>query len=315
MKKTLSLPIFNDEDAARAYLEAQRWPDGPVCPFCGQFETVQALPQAGSMGPGWYHCKDCRRKFTVRVGTLYERSHIPLHKWLLATHLICSSKKGISSHQLHRTLGVTYKTAWFMSHRIREGMNQSDTTPMGGSGKIVEADETLLGPTTYRHRDGRGWIGVTGHAEKMKIVALVERGGKLRTLKVENFKVTTMRQMLLANVSRDSILSTDGAPYYKRTGRELFAGHLRVDHESREYVRGDAHVNTLENFFSVFKRGMRGVYQHCGEQHVMRYVREFEFRYNNRVGAGVNDWQRTDKALKGIEGKRLTYRLPNEARA
>jgi hypothetical protein len=253
------------------------------------------------MGEGWYHCSDCRRKFTVRVGTLYERSHVPLHKWLFATHLLCSSKKGMSSHQLKRMLGVTYKTAWFMSHRIREGMKEPAWPgPLGGEGKAVESDETFIGmkPGKKKRR---------GFRHKHAVVSLVERGGKVRSFKVERVNSKTVRDILVTQVDRKSTLMTDEAIYYTRPGKE-FADHQSVNHSADEYVRGLAHVNTLEGFFSVFKRGMKGVYQHCSEQHLHRYLCEFDFRYNHRSALGIEDEARTVAALKGIEGRRLTYR-------
>ena len=302
----LSNPIFNNEEKARAYLEAQRWPDGPYCPFCGQTETVKMLPPKGSMGRGWYHCKDCRKKFTVRVGTLYERSHVPLHKWLLATHLLCASKKGMSAHQLHRMLGVTYKTAWFMAHRIREAMRDKNPEPMGGDGKAVEADETYFGGKkrrSMRRPDGKQY----GLGDKMKIVALVERGGRARSFHVDHVDSKTIRDILVKNVRRDSVLMTDEAKQYRVVGKE-FAGHKRVYHSIYEYVRGEAHTNTIEGYFSIFKRGMKGVYQHCSEGHLHRYLSEFDFRYNTRK---IEDAERRDRALAGSEGKRLTYRWPD----
>lgn len=308
---TLKNPIFQDEDAARAYLEGQRWPEGVICPFCGQIGAAKALPAKGALGAGWWHCGDCRKKFTVRVGTLYERSHVPIHKWLYATHLLCSSKKGISSHQLSRMLGVTYKTAWFMAHRIREGMKPSgsDAGPLGGQGKIVEADETYFGVA-----DGKRKKKFSGMGHKMKVVSLVERDGKIRSQRVKDATKITIKDILRANVDPASTLHTDGSGLYTDTG--LVRIHEAVDH-NKEYVReGKAgrkvHTNTLEGFFSIFKRGMVGTYQHCGEQHLDRYLAEFDFRANNRAKFGIDDAMRTEKAVKGITGKRLTYRRTNK---
>jgi len=310
---TAQNPLFQDEDKARAYLEAQRWPDGVICPFCGQIGEAKALAATGALGAGWYHCGDCRKKFTVRVGTLYERSHVPISKWLFATHLLCSSKKGISSHQLSRMLGVTYKTAWFMAHRIREGMKPTgtDAGPLGGEGKIVEADETYIGKADNQ-RGRKPWGGM-GH--KMKIVSLVERDGKVRSKRVKDATKITIKDILAANVHPASILHTDGSGLYTRTG--LVRIHEAVDH-NKEYVReGKAgrkvHTNTLEGFFSVFKRGMVGTYQHCGEQHLDRYLAEFDFRANTRSAFGIDDAMRAEKALAGIAGKRLTYRRTSKA--
>jgi transposase-like protein len=311
---TIKNPIFQNEDTARAYLEGQRWPDGVICPFCGQIGAAKALPATGATGPGWWHCGDCRKKFTVRVGTLYERSHVPLHKWLYATHLLCSSKKGISAHQLHRMLGVTYKTSWFVSHRIREGMKPSgpDAGPLGGHGKIVEADETYIGKADGKRKPPKGG----GFAHKMKIVSLVERGGNIRSKRVKDGTKLEMKDILRTNVHPDSILHTDGSGLY--TDTRLVRIHESVDH-NKEYVRdGKAgrkvHTNTLEGFFSVFKRGMVGTYQHCGEQHLDRYLAEFDFRQNNREKLGIDDAARAAKAVAGITGKRLTYRRIGQAK-
>ncbi|MBA2589075.1 MAG: IS1595 family transposase [Alphaproteobacteria bacterium] len=293
----LKNPIFNDETAARTYLEATRWPDGAVCPCCGLTEKVVPMPPKGSMGEGWYHCNQCRQKFTVRVGTLYERSHVPLFKWLLATHLLCSSKKGMSAHQLHRMLGVTYKTAWFMAHRIREGMTPSNDTPMGGEGKVIEADETYFNPKNDKPR---------------KIIALVERGGAVRSKSVKRVNGHTVGKHLFMNADRKSKLMTDESSVYHGIGQH-FADHQTVNHSAREYGRGEASTNTVEGVFSIFKRGMIGTYQHCGEQHLDRYLAEFDFRYSNRAKLGFTDAMRAEVALKGIEGKRLTYRRIGQA--
>lgn len=318
----LSNPIFHNENKARRYLEKQRWANGVYCPYCGSFDSVKPVPatsmknKKGEPQKGWHHCKDCRRKFTVRVGTLFERSHVPLHKWLAAFHLLCSSKKGISSHQLHRMLGVTYKTAWFMSHRIREAMKDENPGPMGGKGKIVEADETFIGNVKgarHKHefRSGKGWVRRSGGAhQKFKVVSLVERDGRARSVQVREITANTVRDILVRNVNRKSDLMTDEATMYKMVGKE-YASHESVNHSQDEWVRGIAHTNTIEGYFSIFKRGMRGVYQHCGEQHLQRYLCEFDFRYSNRH---VDDAERALIALKGIEGKRLTYRRIGEAR-
>jgi transposase-like protein len=310
---TLKNPVFQDETKAREYLEAQRWPGGVICPFCGQVGAAKAQPATGALGAGWWHCGDCRKKFTVRVGTLYERSHVPIHKWLYATHLLCSSKKGISSHQLSRMLGVTYKTAWFMSHRIREGMKPTgaDAGPLGGEGKIVEADEAYIGKADGKRKGPKS--GGFGH--KMKIVSLVERGGKVRSQRIKDGTKLEIKDILRAHVDPKSVLHTDGSGLYTETG--LVRIHEAVDH-NKEYVRAGkagrkVHTNTLEGFFSVFKRGMVGTYQHCGEQHLDRYLAEFDFRANNRVAFGIDDAMRAEKAIAGITGKRLTYRRINRA--
>ena len=301
----LTNPAFTDEDKAREYLEKSRWPDGPFCPVCGQFETVKALG-GKSMGPGWYHCSECREKFTVRVGTLYERSHIALHKWLLATHLMTSSKKGMSAHQMHRMLGVTYKTAWFMAHRIREAMTDRKRGPVGGEGKTIEIDETVIGG----RKTNRAYA--KKEPKKHIVMSLVERGGAVRSVRVANVKVKTLRAEIVKAASRKSKLMTDDASWYVRIGEE-FASHETVNHEKNEYVRGDVHSNTAENFFSILKRGIIGTYHHVSEAHLDRYLAEFDFRYSNRAKLGVTDGERAALALKGIEGKRLTYRPADKA--
>ncbi len=303
--------IFSDETKAREFLEAQRWPDGVFCPSCGQDETVKSLPAKGSMGPGWYHCRECRKKFTVRVGTLYERSHVPLHVWLYATHLLCSSKKGMSAHQLHRMLGVTYKTAWFMAHRIREGMRETKPGPLGGTGKFVEADETVIGgKERNKHKSKRNPKNI-GAVGKEIAFSLVERGGKVRSHHVPDVSAKTLRPIIVAQVDRKSFLMTDDAGQYRIIGPE-YAGYETVNHGAGEYVRGDAHTNTIEGYFSILKRGITGTYHHVSQQHLKRYLAEFDFRYNERATLGVDDAERTIKALKGIEGKRLTYRRTGE---
>jgi hypothetical protein len=257
--------------------------------------------QGKTTRPGLLKCNDCRKPYSVTIGTLYERSHIPLHKWLLATHLLASSKKGISAHQLHRLLGITYKSAWFMTHRIRESMGPvAGEPPLGGEGKTVEADETYIG----RKRDRKVQSG-TGH--KHAVVSLVERNGRARSFKVDRATPHVIRRIVEDNASPKSALMSDEAIAYKSVGKK-FASHEAVNHSKDEYVRGAAHTNTVEGFYSIFKRGMKGVYQHCGEQHLQRYLHEFDFRYSNRTALGVSDKERAEKALKGIEGKRLTYR-------
>jgi transposase-like protein len=312
----LSDPVYHDEDASRAYLEAARWPEYVSCPLCGSVEKITKLG-GPSMGPGWWYCGACQDKFTVRVGTVMERSHIPLHKWLLAFRLMASSKKGISAHQLHRTLGITYKSAWFLAHRIREAMRPIDPEPLGGEGKTIEADETyfskLPSTTTWKFSNETGWRKETERfpADKprtvKKVMALVERGGAARAEAVDDTTSATLRAVLRRNASTKSVLMTDEWQAYRRPGRE-FAGHLTVNHSAEEWVRGEAHTNTIEGYFSIFKRGMKGVYQHCSETHLQRYLDEFSFRYSYRVKLGVDDSARTGIAIQGAEGKRLTYR-------
>ena len=316
--KLLSDPVYHDEDAARAYLESVRWPDGPFCPHCGVTEGIR--PLAGeSMGPGWYYCAACQDKFTVRMGAIFERSHIPLHKWLLAFRLMASSKKGVSAHQLHRTLGITYKSAWFLAHRIREAMAPADPPTLGGEGKTIEADETFIGragshdPDNWVFITGQGWVRKTGD-EKMRVLALVERGGKSRAVHAHRLDKGTVARVLAETADRKSKLMTDEAPAFIRPGRR-FASHETVNHSIKEYVRGDVPTNTVEGFFSIFKRGMKGIYQHCGENHLHRYLAEFDFRYSHRSRLGIEDTQRTAIAIKGAEGKRLTYRRAGRPKA
>jgi transposase-like protein len=291
-------PKLTDETKAREYLESIRWPDGPVCPHCGSVEGAYRL-EGESHRPGLLKCKDCREQFSVTVGTVFERSKIPLTKWVLATHLLCSSKKGISSHQIARTLGVTYKTAWFMTHRIREAMAPAKGAgPLGGSGKTVEADETYLAKSPKTRKDPT----LPPNAKPApQVFSLVERGGNIRSMYLDERNV---RDALVAHLHEDSRLVTDGSTTYK--GQML--KHESVDHSKYEWARGDVHTNTLENFFSIFKRGLVGTYQHMDKKHLNRYLAEFDFRFNNRTKLGVNDAQRTANALKAIEGKRLTYR-------
>lgn len=307
----LTKSAFHSESQAFEYLEETLWPDGPVCPHCGTVGNATKLQANGGVKEGkrqarigLWKCKEkeCRKQFTVKVGTVFEHGRIPLHKMLQAVYLLCCSKKGISSHQLHRVLGITYKAAWFLSHRIREAMRDGSLDPIGGAGKIVEADETFFGRKKgFKKRPG------VGH--KMVVVSLVERGGPVRSTVIDTVSRPDVERIVKATAARESHLMTDEAAYYGTIGKG-FAAHSAVNHSEGEYVRGDAHTNTLEGMFSVFKRGMKGVYQHCGEQHLHRYVAEFDFRYNSRSAVGIEDGARTVKALRGIAGKRLTYRNP-----
>jgi transposase-like protein len=304
----LTQAIYNDPEAAREHMEKVRWPNGPTCPHNGcTGDAVHKLEgQKKTFRNGLYYCRQCREQFTVTVGTVCEHSHIPLHKWVLAFHLMGASKKGISALQLQRMLGLgSYRSAWFMAHRIREAMREIEPGPLGGEGKTVEVDETFHGPSTYILR-GKNWEKKPG-GKRDKIMALVERGGKARSIKVDELNLKTIREVLTRNVHAASVLNTDDAIHYRKTV-DGFADHQTVNHTLKEYVRGKTTTNTVEGFFSIFKRGMIGTYQHCGEQHLHRYLAEFDFRYNNRVALGVNDDQRTIAALKGAEGKRLTYR-------
>jgi transposase-like protein len=298
----LNQPHFHDEAEAYRFVEARLWPNGPVCPRCGENKRVSAM-KGKSTRIGTYKCYACRKPFTVKIGTVFEASHVPMHYWLQAIYLMCSSKKGISANQLHRTLGVQLKTAWFMAHRIREAMRSGSLAPMGGAGGIVEVDETFIG-TKKGKTKRRG----TGH--KNAVLSLVERGAEVRSVHVEDIKTKTVLPIVKANIARETRVMTDDAlQYYEKLGG--FAQHGVVNHSAGEYVRGDIHTNTVESYFSVFKRGMRGVYQHCSERHLHRYLAEFDFRYNARVALGVDDQQRADKALRGVVGRRLTYRLPD----
>ena len=308
MSSSLNQAHLQNEEAAYAYVEARIWPQGPICPHCGCTGRIYAIKAnaEGRVRIGLKKCGDCRKQFTVKVGTVFEQSHVKLHLWLQAMLLLTSSKKGMSSNQLSRILGVTLKTAWFMAHRIREAMVDDDADPIGGGGKIVEVDETFLGQQQHVFRNGEGWRVRSATGQLRKIVSLVERGGRAKSLVVKTLRKDEINRAM-AEASRDSHLMTDKARHYGVVGRE-FLSHETVDHGRDEYVRGSAHTNTVEGSFSIFKRGMRGVYQHCAEKNLHRYLAEFDFRYSNRAKLGVDDKERADRALKGISGKRLTYR-------
>jgi transposase-like protein len=314
-KSVLENAIFKDAQKARHWLENLLWADGRSCGYCGTVDESTPLPTR----PGYYQCNACRKQFTVMVGTVFERSHIPLHKWLLAAFLLCASKKGISAHQMHRMLGITYKSAWFMMHRLREAMKPgAKPEPMGGEGKVVEADETYLGkrdgkpskPDTFV--SGFGWVKHPKTDTQRKVVALVERGGPARSFVVDAVNKKTVSKILFTNADRKSTLMTDEHSVYPAVGAH-FADHQTVNHSQYEYARGTTSTNTVEGFFSIFKRGMKGVYQHCSEAHLPRYLAEFDFRYSNRAALEIDDVERTKTALKGITGKRLTYRRPDKA--
>jgi transposase-like protein len=314
----LNQPRFQTADNARAYLEALRWPRGPVCPHCGVIGDHYALTGKAHR-PGLWKCHACREQFSVTVGTVFERSKIGLHVWLQAVYLMSSSKKGMSAHQLHRTLGVTYKTAWFMAHRIREAMTTLVSGPLGGSGKIVEADETYFGTendkakSKQRGKYGRAKGGAALNSMN-KIVALVERGGKVRSFHVADVTGQNLKSVLLKQVHAETHLMTDASPRYNIVKREQpFAAYDQVNHSQGEYVRGIAHTNTVEGFFSILKRGLIGTYHHVGSPHLHRYANEFDFRYNHRQALGFDDNQRSNALLKEIAGKRLTYKRVNAA--
>jgi transposase-like protein len=311
----LTDPIFNNEDAARAYFESIRWPDGkPVCPHCGVIGQA-TLVHGKSHRPGMYQCNACHEPFTVTVGSVMESSHIPLHKWALAFRLMASSKKGVSAHQLMRMLGLgSYRTAWFMAHRVREAMADRDPEPLGGKGKTVEIDETFIGKPEDTFVSGKGWQGKRGTATKRKVLTMVERGGRSVSVKVEDLTQATLKEVIGRTVVLDSTLNTDEADHYKALGKN-FADHQAVNHSAGEYARGETTTNTVEGFFGIFKRGMVGVYQHCGEHHLQAYLNEFDFRYSNRSALGIEDTERARRAVKGAAGKRLTYKQPRSAGA
>ncbi len=304
MPSHLNNPIFHDEKAARAWFEARIWPNGPFCPHCGEVERVTRL-QGKAHRPGTFQCNSCREQFTVTVNTVCERSKIPLSKWCLAIYLLNSSKKGMSALQMHRMMGGSYKTAWFMCHRIREAMNEGKLLGgMGGQNKVVEIDETFIGG---KARNRKNHI-----PKKSAVLSLVERDGKVRSFRVANVSAKTLRPIIVTNVNRASYIMTDDAPVYTAIGRE-FSGHGSVNHSAEEYVRATFwHTNTVENYFSIFKRGIIGTYHRVSETHLHRYAAEFDFRYNHRVALGYSDMQRAEIAAAGIYGKRLTYRRPSE---
>jgi transposase-like protein len=292
-------PVFQDAEKAREFLESLLWPEGPQCPHCGLIGCSKQF-HGKAHRPGVYKCKGCEKQFTVTVGTLFERSHIPLNKWLLILHLMVCSKKGVSAHQIHRMLGLTYKSAWFACHRIREAMRDNKLGPLGGENKVVEADETYIGGKAANRKN---------HIPpKETAVALLERDGSVRSFHVPKADAKTLGPVLHAHIDRRSYLMTDEATVYVPIGR-AFSGHGAVNHSIEEYVRGQFwHTNTVENYFSILKRGITGTYHHVSQQHLKRDLGEFDFRYNERQSLGVNDSERMNKAAKGIVGKRLTYR-------
>lgn len=319
----LSKPYFRDEAAAFAHLEGVVWQGEPVCPHCGSINSATKL-QGAATRLGVWKCKDrdCRKQFTVKVGTVFEHGRIPLHKMLQAVYLMASSKKGISAHQLHRILEIQYKSAWFLAHRIREAMRVVGMEPLGGSGKVVEADETYIGRIAGAPKKLR----TGGSKDRNVVFTLVERGGSARSFHIDGMAIADFMPIIRAHVNAGSRMNTDEAKHYNDLGKE-FAGHDTVTHSADEYVRytnvryfpdGLPYVittNTVEGYYSIFKRGMKGVYQHCAEKHLHRYLAEFDFRYSNRAALGVDDQDRAALAMKGIVGKRLTYRRPSGASA
>jgi transposase-like protein len=301
---------FTDNNVAREAIEALMWPNGPVCPHCGCTGKIGRV-EGKSARSGLYYCGDCKKQFTVTVGTIFERSKVPLSKWWMAIHLMASSKKGMSAHQLHRMLGVAYQTAWFMEHRIREAMREGALSPMGGDGGVVEIDETYIG-----RKDG--FEVKQGAWHKNTILTLVERDGRARSFHVDNATKENIVPIIRENIDRESHVMTDEASRYSKIGSE-FAKHDVVDHSRKEYGYTDretgakVNTNTIEGYYSIFKRGMKGVYQHCGEKHLHRYLAEFDFRYSNRVRLGVNDAARAAKIVAGAKGKRLMYQMSSES--
>ncbi|HMK88934.1 MAG TPA: IS1595 family transposase [Methylocystis sp.] len=312
MASVLNEPYFQDEAAAFARLEAIVWPEGPVCPHCGNKDRIGVLKNQrtkpskknpeGIERHGLKKCYACRKQFTVRIGAVFEDSPVPLHVWFQAAYLMCSSKKGVSSNQLHRTLGVSLQTAWFMSHRLREAMRSGALAfPFGSDGGAVEIDETFIG----RKKD---MPKRRGFAHKHAVLSLVDRNTKqVRSFHVGGTSAKDLMPIIKENVAKEAAIMTDEAGQYERIG-DHFASHERVNHSQEAYVRGDARTNTAEGYYSIFKRGMKGVYQHCSEKHLHRYVAEFDFRYNNRVRLGCDDLERTNRGLGGVVGRRLTYR-------
>jgi len=287
-----------DRDEAREYLEKLRWPDGPYCPHCKSVNCYQLKPKPDSKRPvrkGVYKCKKCRKQFTVTVNTIFEGSHIPLNKWLMAVALMCRSKKGISAHQLHRQLDITYKSAWFMAHRVRYVMNQGPyETKLKGT---IEVDETYVGGKAKGKR-GRG------AKKKTAVVSLLQRDGKVRSKTMKRLTAKNLKGYVRQNVDKSAIIMTDDFKSYNGLGKK-FIQHNVIKHSEKEYVRGDVHTNTAEGYFSLLKRGITGVYHHVGKEHLPHYSNEFDFRYNMRkVEGGI----RTVAAISCVEGKRLMYR-------
>src|SRR5258708_4020364 len=307
----LSAPYFHKEKAAYEFVETRIWPRGPVCPHCGGVER-NCKVQVKSTGIGYYKCYDCRKPLTVKIGTIFEASHIPMNVWLQAIFLVASSKKGVSSNQLHRMLGTSLKSAWFMSHRIREAMKENGLELFGVDGGAVEVDETFIG---HDHtKKPKGEKKGRGYEHKNKVFSLIDRTtGQARSVVVDNLKASTLRPIMMANIAPEAHVMTDEAAQYTNRYSNLgrfFANHGVVRHAVKEYVNfndPNVHTNTIEGFFSVFKRGMKGVYKHCGHNHLHRYLAEFDFRYNNRVALGVSDSERAERLLQGVKGKRLTY--------
>ncbi len=303
MKSELSSPWFHDENAAFAYVESKLWPTGPVCPHCGVIGKASRRGGKSSR-PGLWKCYACRKEFTVRIGSIFESSHVPMHVWLQITYVMCSSKKGFPTRQIQRTLNCSMKTAWFLGHRVRECMKEARdlfTPQIGGAGKTLEADDTFIGGSGENRAFGP-------IPPKQTVMALVQRGGAVRSFHVPNVTATTLAPILGYHAHKDSRFNSDEAAVYRHLGWNFRGGHGAVNHSAKEYVRGDDYTNTVEGYFSILKRGIYGVYFHVSEAHLHRYLSEFDFRYSHRIRLGVDDMQRTDLAIKGAKGKRLTYR-------
>jgi len=306
-KSVLSEARFHCEEAAFEYVEAQLWPNGPVCPFCGATDEHIGRLNGKTTRPGLRKCYACRKPFTVRIGSIFEDSHLPLRLWLQAIHLLCASKKGFSTRQLQRTLGCGMKTAWHLSHRIRHMVTPNSAGPMGKGGKVIEADETYVGGLEKnKHANKRTYPYAYGGKGKQVVIALVERGGAIRSHHVPTVTSKNVGAILETHVHDDAVLYTDDSKIY-RTVRPKRRPKATVMHSAGEYVRGDVHTNTVEGFFSILKRGLNGVYHHVSEAHLQRYLHEFDFRYSNRSALGIEDEQRADRAIQGAKGKRLTY--------
>ncbi|WP_421904288.1 IS1595 family transposase [Mameliella sp.] len=317
----LSKPYMHDEAAAFAHVESIIWPDGPVCPHCGVVDRAYKLEgvrtKSSKKNPegkerfGLWKCRECRKQFTVRKGTIFEESHIEMFKWLQAIHLIVSSKKGVSAHQLHRVLEVTYKTAWFLAHRIRECMRSDGNVDFGAGGGVVEVDETFIGSNPDKPKKK----GARGYAHKNAMLSLVDRSTRCaKSIVVDDVTKATLLPILRENIAKEATVYTDEAKQYSKLGQD-FADHDFTTHSRGEYVRGDVHTNTIEGYFSIFKRGMKGVYQHCAKKHLHRYAAEFEFRYNYRAAHEISDTERFSILLRSTSGKRLTYAGPDAAQS
>jgi transposase-like protein len=309
VQSKLNVAHFANEETAIAYIESRLWPNGPVCPHCGAIGEA-SRSKGKTTRPGLWNCRACRKPFTVKIGTVFASSHVPLHIWLQVIYLFCSSKKGIATRQIQRTLGCSMKTAWFLGMRVREAMRDlgmADDDPLGGANRVVESDETFIGGKAANRK---GKI-----PPKAAVLALVERDGRVRSFHVPNVTAATLKPIMTANVDRASYLMTDESPVYWSIGRE-FAGHGAVNHSAEEYVRAYFwHTNTAENYFSILKRGIYGCYFHVSEAHLHRYTAEFDFRHNNRIALGVDDLERADRALIGAKGKRLTYETTRSGRS